>query len=140
GVHVIEPIDPFRCHACLHVGYQYIGTHTEDTERGMTVLDLARLQFALTAGLHFLFVVLTLGLAPLVAILNTRWVRTGNPVHERMTRFWGQIYVINYALGIVTGLVMEFQIGLNWSGLIHYAGDVFGAPLAMETLVAFFLE
>ncbi|GLV51957.1 cytochrome ubiquinol oxidase subunit I [Thermobispora bispora] len=106
----------------------------------MTVLDLARLQFALTAGLHFLFVVLTLGLAPLVAILNTRWVRTGNPVHERMTRFWGQIYVINYALGIVTGLVMEFQIGLNWSGLIHYAGDVFGAPLAMETLVAFFLE
>ncbi|GAA2388744.1 cytochrome ubiquinol oxidase subunit I [Nonomuraea africana] len=106
----------------------------------MDVLDLARLQFALTGSLHFLFVVLTLGLAPLVAIMHTRWVRSGNPLHEHMTRFWGQIYVINYALGIVTGLVMEFQFGLSWSGLSHYAGDVFGAPLAMETLVAFFLE
>ncbi|GAA4533853.1 MULTISPECIES: cytochrome ubiquinol oxidase subunit I [Nonomuraea] len=106
----------------------------------MDALDLARLQFALTGSLHFLFVVLTLGLAPLVAIMNTRWARTGRPLFERMTRFWGQIYVINYALGIVTGLVMEFQFGLSWSGLSHYAGDVFGAPLAMETLVAFFLE
>lgn len=106
----------------------------------MDVVDLARLQFALTGNLHFLFVVLTLGLAPVVAIMHTRWVRSGNPLHERMTRFWGQIYVINYALGIVTGLVMEFQFGLSWSGLSHYAGDVFGAPLAMETLVAFFLE
>ncbi|MGV9307518.1 cytochrome ubiquinol oxidase subunit I [Nonomuraea sp. NPDC004354] len=106
----------------------------------MDVLDLARLQFALTGSLHFLFVVLTLGLAPLVAIMHTRWVRSGNPLHEHMTRFWGQIYVINYALGIVTGLVMEFQFGLSWSGLSHYAGDVFGAPLAMETLIAFFLE
>jgi cytochrome d ubiquinol oxidase subunit I len=106
----------------------------------MDVLDLARLQFAVTGSLHFLFVVLTLGLAPLVAIMNTRWARTGKPLHERMTRFWGQIYVINYALGIVTGLVMEFQFGLSWAGLSHYAGDVFGAPLAMETLVAFFLE
>ncbi|MFI6481965.1 cytochrome ubiquinol oxidase subunit I [Nonomuraea sp. NPDC050663] len=106
----------------------------------MDVLDIARLQFALTGSLHFLFVVLTLGLAPLVAIMNTRWARSGNPVHEGMTRFWGQIYVINYAMGIVTGLVMEFQFGLSWSGLAHTAGDVFGAPLAMETLVAFFLE
>jgi len=106
----------------------------------MDVLDLARLQFAVTGSLHFLFVVLTLGLAPLVAIMHTRWARSGGPPHERMTRFWGQIYVTNYALGIVTGLVMEFQFGLSWSGLTHYAGDVFGAPLAMETLVAFFLE
>ncbi|MFI6813716.1 cytochrome ubiquinol oxidase subunit I [Nonomuraea sp. NPDC050328] len=106
----------------------------------MDVLDLARLQFAVTGSLHFLFVVLTLGLAPLVAIMNTRWARSGRPVFEGMTRFWGQIYVVNYALGIVTGLVMEFQFGLSWSGLSHYAGDVFGAPLAMETLVAFFLE
>ncbi|MEU6712336.1 cytochrome ubiquinol oxidase subunit I [Nonomuraea sp. NPDC046802] len=106
----------------------------------MDVLELARTQFAVTSSLHFLFVVLTLGLAPLVAIMHTRWTLTGNPLHERMTRFWGQIYVINYALGIVTGLVMEFQFGLSWSGLSHYAGDVFGAPLAMETLVAFFLE
>ncbi|MFC5832235.1 cytochrome ubiquinol oxidase subunit I [Nonomuraea insulae] len=106
----------------------------------MDVLDLARTQFAVTGSLHFLFVVLTLGLAPLVAIMHTRWARSGKPIHESMTRFWGQIYVINYALGIVTGLVMEFQFGLSWSGLSHYAGDVFGAPLAMETLVAFFLE
>ncbi|MEO3801377.1 cytochrome ubiquinol oxidase subunit I [Nonomuraea sp. B1E8] len=106
----------------------------------MDVLDLARTQFAVTGSLHFLFVVLTLGLAPLVAIMHTRWAISGRPVHEGMTRFWGQIYVVNYALGIVTGLVMEFQFGLAWSGLAHYAGDVFGAPLAMETLVAFFLE
>ncbi|WP_449061593.1 cytochrome ubiquinol oxidase subunit I [Planomonospora algeriensis] len=106
----------------------------------MDVLDLARTQFAATGSLHFLFVVLTLGLAPLVAVMQTLWTFGGKPVHERMTRFWGQIYLINYALGIVTGLVMEFQFGLSWSGLSHYAGDVFGAPLAIETLVAFFLE
>ncbi|GGO28806.1 cytochrome ubiquinol oxidase subunit I [Microbispora rosea subsp. aerata] len=106
----------------------------------MDVAGLARLQFAVTGSLHFLFVVLTLGLAPLVAIMHTRYAITGNPLLERMTRFWGQIYVINYALGIVTGLVMEFQFGLSWSGLSHYAGDVFGAPLALETLLAFFLE
>ncbi|MEV5891520.1 cytochrome ubiquinol oxidase subunit I [Nonomuraea fuscirosea] len=106
----------------------------------MDVVDLARTQFAVTGSLHFLFVVLTLGLAPLVAIMHTRWARSGRPVDEAMTRFWGQVYVINYALGIVTGLVMEFQFGLTWSGLTRYAGDVFGAPLAMETLVAFFLE
>ncbi|MDH2429578.1 cytochrome ubiquinol oxidase subunit I [Sphaerisporangium sp. TRM90804] len=106
----------------------------------MDVLDLARLQFAVTGSLHFLFVVLTLGLAPLVAIMQTRHLISGKPVFERMTRFWGQIYVINYALGIFTGLVMEFQFGLSWSGLTHFAGDVFGAPLALETLGAFFLE
>ncbi|AWS44807.1 cytochrome ubiquinol oxidase subunit I [Streptosporangium sp. 'caverna'] len=106
----------------------------------MDVLDLARTQFAVTGSLHFLFVVLTLGLAPLVAIMHTRYAVTGKPIHERMTRFWGQIYVTNYALGIFTGLVMEFQFGLSWSGLSHYAGDIFGAPLAIETLGAFFLE
>jgi cytochrome d ubiquinol oxidase subunit I len=106
----------------------------------LDVVDLARTQFAVTGSLHFLFVVLTLGLAPLVAIMHTRYAITGNPLHERMTRFWGQVYVINYALGIFTGLVMEFQFGLSWSGLSRYAGDVFGAPLAIETLVAFFLE
>ncbi|WP_405150843.1 cytochrome ubiquinol oxidase subunit I [Sphaerisporangium sp. NBC_01403] len=106
----------------------------------MDVLDLARLQFAVTGSLHFLFVVLTLGLAPLVAIMQTRHVISGKPVFERMTRFWGQIYVTNYALGVFTGLVMEFQFGLSWSGLSDFAGAVFGAPLAIETLVAFFLE
>ncbi|WP_346349009.1 cytochrome ubiquinol oxidase subunit I [Rhizohabitans arisaemae] len=103
-------------------------------------LDLARLQFALTTSFHFLFVTLTLGLAPLVAIMHTRYVLTGKQIFERMTKFWGQIYVINYALGIVVGLVLEFQFGLNWSGLAYFAGDVFGPPLAMETLTAFFIE
>ncbi len=106
----------------------------------MSAVDLARLQFALTTSFHFLFVLLTLGLVTLLVIMQTRYAITGAPVHERMTRFWGRVYVINYALGIVTGIVMEFQFGLNWSGLATYAGDVFGAPLALETLVAFFLE
>ncbi|MFF5207914.1 cytochrome ubiquinol oxidase subunit I [Streptosporangium sp. NPDC000396] len=106
----------------------------------METLDLARLQFALTAGSHFLFVALTLGLATLVAIMQTRATLTRSAVHRRMTRFWGQLYVINYAMGIVTGLVMEFQFGLTWSGLTHFAGNVFGASLAMETLTAFFVE
>src|SRR3954470_19192402 len=106
----------------------------------MNTLDLARAQFATTTSFHFLFVLLTLGLVTLVAVLQTRSVLGGRPVLERMTRFWGRIYVVNYALGIATGIVMEFQFGLNWSGLSTYAGDVFGAPLAIETLVAFFLE
>ncbi len=103
-------------------------------------MDLARLQFALTAGAHFLFVALTLGLATLVAVVQTRATSTGSPLHMRMTRFWGQLYIINYAMGIVTGLVMEFQLGLSWSGLTEYAGNVFGSALAIETLVAFFIE
>jgi cytochrome bd ubiquinol oxidase subunit I len=103
-------------------------------------LDLARLQFALTAAGHFLFVALTLGLATVVACVQTVAVASGKPVHHRMVRFWGQLYVINYAVGIVTGIVMEFQFGMAWSGLGHYAGDVFGASLAMETIVAFFVE
>ncbi|SDT51374.1 cytochrome ubiquinol oxidase subunit I [Jiangella sp. DSM 45060] len=106
----------------------------------MSVLDLSRLQFALTASFHFLFVVLTLGLAPIVAFFQTRWAVTGKEVHERLTRFWGQLYIVNYAMGIVVGLAMEFQFGLHWSGLMTFAGEVFGAPLATETLVAFFLE
>jgi cytochrome d ubiquinol oxidase subunit I len=106
----------------------------------MDTLGLARLQFAVTTSFHFLFVLLTLGLVTLVAVMQTRATLSANPVHARMTRFWGRLYVVNYALGIATGIVMEFQFGLNWSGLSHYAGDVFGAPLAVETLVAFFLE
>nr|WP_233507116.1 cytochrome ubiquinol oxidase subunit I [Jiangella anatolica] len=104
------------------------------------MLELARLQFALTAGAHFLFVALTLGLATVVAVLQTRATAGDSEIHRRMTRFWGRLYVINYAMGIVTGLVMEFQIGLSWSGLTHFAGNVLGASLAMETLVAFFVE
>jgi cytochrome bd ubiquinol oxidase subunit I len=106
----------------------------------LSTLSLARALFALTAGTHFLFVALTLGLATLVAIIQTRAVFGGNAVHLRMVRFWGQLYVINYAMGIVTGLLMEFQFGLDWPGLADRARDVFGAPLALETLVAFFIE
>src|SRR5882672_1770812 len=99
-------------------------------------LDLARAQFALTTSNHFLFVALTLGLVTLVAITQTRFVVTGRPVLGRMARFWGFLYVINYAVGIASGLVMEFQFGLNWSGLSRLTGEVFGAPLALETLIA----
>ncbi|MCA2228120.1 cytochrome ubiquinol oxidase subunit I [Nonomuraea aurantiaca] len=106
----------------------------------METVDLARLQFALTAGAHFLFVALTLGLATLVAVIQTWATLTRSPVHMRMTRFWGQLYIINYAMGIVTGLVMEFQLGLSWSGLTEFAGNVFGSSLAIETIVAFFIE
>ncbi|MFG2650727.1 cytochrome ubiquinol oxidase subunit I [Streptomyces sp. NPDC048436] len=110
----------------------------------MSAADLARLQFAATTGIHWLFVILTMGLVPLVAIMHSRAAYTRDPVkravRERMTRFWGQLYVINYAVGIVTGLVMEFQFGLSWSGLSKFAGNVFGAPLALETLIAFFAE
>ncbi|TDC31783.1 cytochrome ubiquinol oxidase subunit I [Micromonospora sp. 15K316] len=106
----------------------------------MDSLLLARLQFATTTSIHFLFVIVTLGLVTVLVGLQTAWVITGNPKYERLTRFWGQLYVINYVLGIATGIVMEFQFGLNWSGLSRYVGNVFGAPLAIETLVAFFLE
>ena len=106
----------------------------------MDALGLARLQFATTTSFHFLFVLLTLGLVTAVAVMQTRATLSADPVHARMTRFWGRLYVVNYALGIATGIVMEFQFGLNWSGLSTFAGDVFGAPLALETLVAFFLE
>jgi cytochrome d ubiquinol oxidase subunit I len=106
----------------------------------MDPLLLARLQFATTTSIHFLFVMVTLGLVTLLVVLQTVGYLTGRPEFERLTRFWGTLYVINYALGIATGIVMEFQFGLNWSGLSRYVGNVFGAPLAMETLTAFFLE
>ncbi|MFF3927668.1 cytochrome ubiquinol oxidase subunit I [Streptomyces hirsutus] len=104
------------------------------------VLVLARLQFAITAIAHYLFVALTLGLVTYLVVMQTRWAITGKETHRRQTRFWGQLYVINYAMGIGTGIVMEFQFGLTWSGLTHFVGNVFGAPLAIETLVAFFAE
>lgn len=106
----------------------------------MDALPIARLQFATTTSFHFLFVLLTLGLVTLVAVMQTRATIGGKPELLRMTKFWGRLYVINYALGIVTGIVMEFQFGLTWTGLSAFAGDVFGAPLAIETLVAFFAE
>ncbi|MFD1531315.1 cytochrome ubiquinol oxidase subunit I [Pseudonocardia aurantiaca] len=106
----------------------------------MSTLDLARLQFASTSIYHFLFVPLTIGLGLLTAVLQTRWHRTGEPEYLRLTRFFGTLLVINVAVGVVTGLVQEFQFGMNWSGYSRFVGDVFGAPLAMEGLAAFFLE
>ena len=106
----------------------------------MTKLDLARLQFATTSIYHFLFVPLTIGLAFLVALLQTAWHRKGDEAYLRLTRFFGTLLVINIAIGVVTGLVQEFQFGMDWSAYSRFVGDVFGAPLAMEGLAAFFLE
>ena len=103
-------------------------------------LDLARVQFATTSIYHFLFVPVTIGLALLVAIMQTIWHRTGNPEHRRLTRFFGTLLLINVAIGVVTGIVQEFEFGMNWSAYSRFVGDVFGAPLAMEGLAAFFLE
>jgi cytochrome d ubiquinol oxidase subunit I len=106
----------------------------------MTQLDLARLQFAATSIYHFLFVPVTIGLAFLVALLQTAWTRRGDEAYLRLTKFFGVLLVINIAIGVVTGLVQEFQFGMNWSAYSRYVGDVFGAPLAIEGLAAFFLE
>lgn len=104
------------------------------------VIDLSRWQFALTVMYHFLFVPLTLGLIFLLAIMETIYVVTGKTIYRDMTRFWGKLFGINFALGVATGLTMEFQFGTNWSFYSNYVGDIFGAPLAMEALMAFFLE
>lgn len=105
-----------------------------------TVVELSRLQFALTAMYHFLFVPLTLGLSFMVAIMESVYVMTRKQVWRQMTLFWGALFGINFAIGVATGLVMEFQFGMNWSYYSHYVGDIFGAPLAIEGLMAFFLE
>ena len=104
------------------------------------VVELSRLQFAMTALYHFLFVPLTLGLSVLIAIMETVYVMTGRPIWRQMTKFWGTLFGINFAMGVATGVVMEFQFGMNWSYYSHYVGDIFGAPLALEGLMAFFLE
>ncbi|WP_114191798.1 cytochrome ubiquinol oxidase subunit I [Edaphovirga cremea] len=104
------------------------------------LVELSRLQFALTAMYHFLFVPLTLGMAFLLAIMETVYVLSGKQIYKDMTKFWGKLFAINFALGVATGLTMEFQFGTNWSYFSHYVGDIFGAPLAIEGLMAFFLE
>ncbi|MCV9877952.1 cytochrome ubiquinol oxidase subunit I [Brenneria izbisi] len=104
------------------------------------IVELSRLQFALTAMYHFLFVPLTLGMAFLLAIMETVYVLSGKQIYKDMTKFWGKLFAINFALGVATGLTMEFQFGTNWSYFSHYVGDIFGAPLAIEGLMAFFLE
>jgi cytochrome bd ubiquinol oxidase subunit I len=106
----------------------------------MDPLLLARVQFALTTIYHFFFVPLTMGLSILVAVMETLYVRSGREVYKRMTKFWGKLFLINFALGVVTGIVQEFQFGMNWSEYSRYVGDIFGAPLAIEALLAFFLE
>ena len=105
-----------------------------------SVVDLSRLQFAMTAMYHFLFVPLTLGLSILIAIMESVYVMTGRSVWREMTRFWGVLFGINFAMGVATGITMEFQFGTNWAYYSHYVGDVFGVPLALEGLMAFFLE
>ena len=105
-----------------------------------TVVDLSRLQFAITAFYHFLFVPLTIGLAFILAIMESVYVMTGKQVYKDMVKYWGKLFGINFALGVTTGLTMEFQFGTNWAYYSHYVGDVFGAPLAIEGLMAFFLE
>ncbi len=106
----------------------------------MNVLTLARWQFGITTVYHFFFVPLTLGLSLLLALMETQFVRTGDPVYKRMTQFWGRLFLINFAMGVATGIVQEFQFGMNWSEYSRFVGDMFGAPLAVEALVAFFLE
>ncbi len=106
----------------------------------MDPLMIARWQFGITTVYHFLMVPLTLGLGPTVAIMQTLWLRTGNERYLRMTKFWGKLYLVNFVMGVATGLVQEFQFGMAWSEYSRFVGDVFGAPLAMEGLLAFFFE
>src|SRR6202521_2236757 len=104
------------------------------------VVDLSRLQFAVTALYHFLFVPLTLGLSWILVIMESVYVMTGREVYRDMTKFWGKLFGINFAMGVTTGITMEFQFGTNWAYFSHYVGDIFGAPLALEGLMAFFME
>ncbi|GAA2480796.1 cytochrome ubiquinol oxidase subunit I [Winogradskya humida] len=106
----------------------------------MDALDLARWQFGITTVYHYIFVPITIGMSALVAGLQTAWVRTGKEHYLRATKFWGKLFLINFAIGVVTGLVQEFQFGMNWSDYSRFVGDIFGAPLAIEGLLAFFLE
>lgn len=106
----------------------------------MDVVDVSRWQFGITTVYHFIFVPLTIGLAPLVAAMQTVWTLTGNVAWYRLTKFFGKLFLINFALGVATGIVQEFQFGMNWSEYSRFVGDVFGAPLAMEGLAAFFFE
>ncbi len=106
----------------------------------MDVLSLARWQFAITTIYHFFFVPLTLGLSIFIALLETKYVRSGDEMYQKMAKFWGTIFLINFAMGVVTGIVQEFQFGLNWAGYSRFMGDIFGAPLAIEALLAFYME
>src|SRR5437588_6113681 len=106
----------------------------------MNVVDISRWQFGITTVYHFIFVPLTIGLAPLIAVMQTVWVTTGNGAWYRLTKFFGKLFLINFAIGVAIGIVQEFQFGMNWSEYSRFVGDIFGAPLAMEGLAAFFFE
>lgn len=106
----------------------------------MDALTLARWQFAIVTVFHFFYVPITLGLSIAVAIMQTAYYRTGNEKYKKMTKFWGKLFLINFAIGVVTGIVQEFQFGMNWSQYSRFMGDIFGAPLAIEALLAFFME
>ena len=106
----------------------------------MESADLSRLQFAVTALYHFIFVPLTLGLVVIVAMMETVYVVTREEIWKKITKFWGLLFGINFAMGVATGITMEFQFGTNWSYYAHYVGDIFGVPLAIEGMMAFFFE
>lgn len=107
---------------------------------GLSVLDLARFQFAMTTVFHFFFVPFSIGMALVTAIMETMYVRTKNEMYKKMTKFWGRIFLLSFAVGVVTGIIQEFQFGMNWSNYSRFMGDIFGAPLAIEALLAFFME
>src|SRR6188474_597665 len=106
----------------------------------LEVVNLSRLQFGATALYHFLFVPLTLGLSWILVIMESVYVMTGKEIYRDMTKFWGKLFLINFAMGITTGITMEFQFGTNWAYYSHYVGDIFVAPLAIEGLMSFFVE
>lgn len=106
----------------------------------MDVVELSRIQFASTTLFHFLFVPLSIGLAFIIAIMETLYVVKKDDKYKKMAKFWGHIFLINFAVGVVTGILQEFQFGMNWSEYSRFVGDVFGAPLAIEALLAFFME
>ncbi|MFD1484606.1 cytochrome ubiquinol oxidase subunit I [Lacticaseibacillus baoqingensis] len=107
---------------------------------GVSVLDLARFQFAMTTVFHFFFVPFSIGMALVTAIMETMYVRKKDPLYKKMTLFWGKIFLLSFAVGVVTGIIQEFQFGMNWSNYSRFMGDIFGAPLAIEALLAFFME
>ena len=105
-----------------------------------TLIDWSRAQFALTAIYHWLFVPLTLGLAVVMAIMETIYYRTGKPFWKEASKFWQRLFGVNFAMGVATGIILEFEFGTNWSNYSWFVGDIFGAPLAIEGIVAFFME
>ena len=106
----------------------------------LELVNVSRLQFAITALYHFLFVPLTLGLSWILVIMESVYVMTGREIYKDMTQFWGKLFGINFAMGVTSGITLEFQFGTNWAYYSHYVGDIFGVPLAIEGLMAFFLE